>query len=42
MKNNKTFDCVEMKHEGAKRILFETQKMTISEQLEYWKKKTTN
>lgn len=34
----KTFDCVEMKDEGARRIYEETKDMTLAEKLEYWRK----
>ncbi len=40
MMKTKTFDCVEMKHKGAQRIMDEIKKMTSEEQLNYWKKAT--
>ncbi|MBF0236993.1 MAG: hypothetical protein HQM12_04745 [SAR324 cluster bacterium] len=33
----KIFDCVEMKREGAKKILEQLQGITIEQQLDYWK-----
>lgn len=33
----KTFDCVEMMHEGALRIYEETKNMTKEEELAYWR-----
>ena len=40
MKTKKTYDCVEMKHRGAKRIQSLTAGMTMEEQLAFWKKRT--
>ena len=34
----KTFDCVEMKRQGALRIYEETRDMTREEELAYWRK----
>ena len=36
----KTFDCVEMKRQGAARIQRETEGMTKAELLAYWEKGT--
>jgi len=36
----KTFDCVEMKHQGADLIQAKLQGKTMDEQLEYWKIRT--
>lgn len=33
----KTFDCVEMMHQGALRIYEETKGMTMEEELAYWR-----
>jgi hypothetical protein len=35
----KTFDCVEMMHEGALRIYEETKGMSVEEELAYWRKR---
>ena len=35
----KTFDCVEMMHQGALRIYEETKSMTIEEELVYWRER---
>lgn len=35
----KSFDCVEMMHEGALRIYEETKDMTEEEELAYWERK---
>jgi hypothetical protein len=36
----KTFDCVESKHEAARRIYEETKDMTVEEEVAYWAKGT--
>ncbi len=36
----KTFDCVEMKHEGARRIYEELKDKTVEEQIDYWRRGT--
>lgn len=36
MTMKKSFDCVEMMHEGALRIYEETKDMTKEEELAYW------
>ena len=36
----KTFDCVEMKHQGADQIRAKLQGKTRDEQLEYWRIRT--
>ncbi len=38
MKTKKSFDCVEMMHEGALRIYEETKDMTQAEELAYWRR----
>ncbi len=37
-KTEKSFDCVEMMHEGALRIYEETKDMTREEELAYWQR----
>ena len=37
---NKEYDCIQMKQEGAKRILEEIKGMSIEEEVAYWKEKT--
>ena len=39
-KTKKSFDCVEMMHEGALRIYEETKDMTKEEELAYWRERT--
>ena len=36
----KKFDCVQMKREGAKRVLAETAGLTPEEELAYWQNRT--
>ena len=36
----KTFDCVQMQHEGGRRIRELTKGMTLREQVEFWRKGT--
>lgn len=36
----KTFDCIEMKREGAKRLRARLEKMTRAEQLTFWRERT--
>jgi len=36
----KTFDCVEMKREGARRIYEMTKDMTLEQELAFWRRKT--
>lgn len=36
----KTFDCVEMKHRGAERVMARLKGMTLEEQVAYWKRGT--
>ena len=33
----KTYDCVEMKHQGAQRVQQQTQGMTSEEEVEFWR-----
>ena len=40
MTSSKDFDCVEMKHRGAERVLTETEGMTPEQELEYWREAT--
>ena len=36
----KTFDCVQMKRQGAEQVMKQLKGMTLSEQLAYWQKGT--
>ncbi|MFH1194859.1 MAG: hypothetical protein V1720_04045 [bacterium] len=36
----KKFDCVEMKHKAARIIQTKISKMSLEEELEYWKEQT--
>ena len=36
----KTFDCVEMKHRGAERVMKRLEGKTLEEQLKYWQRGT--
>lgn len=36
----KTFDCVEMKRQGAERVMKHIKGMTLEEQLSYWQEGT--
>jgi hypothetical protein len=36
----KKFDCVEMKHRGAKKVCEAIQGMTLDEEVAYWRKRT--
>jgi len=38
-RTEKTFDCVEMMHQGALRIHEETKNMTREQELAYWRQK---
>ncbi|MHB9038868.1 MAG: hypothetical protein ACYC64_19685 [Armatimonadota bacterium] len=33
----KTFDCVDMKHQGAEKVQAKLASMTLDEQVAYWK-----
>ena len=35
----RTFDCVEMMHQGALRIYEETKGMTVKQELAYWRQR---
>ena len=35
----KAFDCVRMKHEGARRVQETIKGMTVEEELAYWRKR---
>jgi hypothetical protein len=37
----KTFDCVAMKRQGAARVYATTKRMSVKEELAYWRKQTT-
>ena len=39
MKNEKSFDCVEMKHRGAAIVQARLANMTREEQLAYWRER---
>ena len=36
----KTFDCVNMKRQGAEQVMKQLEGMSLQEQLEYWKRGT--
>jgi len=36
----KDFDCVEMKHKGARKVYEATKGMTLEEEVEYWRTRT--
>ena len=36
----KAFDCVEMKRQGARRVLAETAGMTFEEEITYWQERS--
>jgi len=38
-KNTKTFDCVDMKHQGAERVQARLAGMTLEEQLSFWEQR---
>ena len=38
--NKKTFDCVEMKREGARRIYEQIKDMTLEQEIEYWRRRS--
>ena len=40
MKMKKTFDCVDMKHDGAERIRKKTEGMTRTQLRDYWRKRS--
>jgi len=40
MKKTKKFDCVEMKHKGAQRLLKKLSELTPEQELEFWQKRT--
>lgn len=40
MKKKKTFDCVEMMHEGQAELQKKLDGMTVREQRDYWRKRT--
>lgn len=37
---NKKFDCVEMKRQGAQKVLEKTSKMTREEELRFWQERS--
>ena len=38
--NKKTFDCVEMKREGARRVYEQIKDMALEEEIEYWRRRS--
>jgi hypothetical protein len=40
MMKTKTFDCVEMKRQGQRRIHERLKGMTVEQQIEYWRKRS--
>ena len=36
----KTFDCVEMQHEGGRRVMEMVKGMTMEQEVEFWRKRT--
>ena len=36
----KSFDCVEMKRKGARRVYEATKDMTVEQEIEYWRHRT--
>jgi hypothetical protein len=36
----KTFDCVEMKHQGAERVGEQTKGMTLEQELAFWQERS--
>ncbi len=36
----KAFDCVEMKHQGAERVMAQTRGMTFEQEVAYWRKRS--
>ena len=36
----KTFDCVEMMHQGAEYVRHQVEGMTLEEEAEYWRQQT--
>ena len=36
----KKFDCVEMKHKGARKVYAATRGMTVDEEVMYWRQRT--
>lgn len=36
----KTFDCVQMKRQGAEQVMKQLEGKTVAEQIEYWQKGT--
>jgi hypothetical protein len=38
----KTFDCVEMQHEGGRRIYEDAKGMTFEEEVAYWRKRNAS
>jgi hypothetical protein len=36
----KSFDCVELQHQGAKRIYEHTKQLSLTEELIYWQQRT--
>lgn len=40
MKKKKTFDCVDMMHQGAEHVRRQVEGMTREEELAYWRQQT--
>lgn len=40
MRKKKTFDCVEMMHQGAEHVRRQVNGMTIEEEAEFWRQQT--
>ena len=38
--NKKTFDCVEMKREGARRVYEQIKDMALEDEIEYWRRRS--
>ncbi len=36
----KTFDCVQMKREGARRVYEQIKDMTLEQEIEYWRQRS--
>ena len=39
-RKKKTFDCVEMMHEGGRRVYELVKDMTMEQEVEFWRKRT--
>jgi hypothetical protein len=36
------FNCVELKHRGAEKVIEKTSQMTMTQELEFWRERTQN